>query len=102
MPRESAMRSHSIDTAFRPADGRLRLAPNLRRVGQQQLGLVDQRAGDGYTLLLTAGNLVRERAPVLPQADLAQHVVCPLHAFGAPRTAVYQGQPDIVLQVGTR
>ena len=43
-----------------------------RLIAQQQLRLFGNRAGDGYTLLLAAGQLRWEVPHALPQPDLVQ------------------------------
>jgi hypothetical protein len=73
-----------------------------RLVGQHQLRIVDQRAGDGHALLLAAGKLRRMVVHALGQADLCEAFFCAGVALGKRGTAIQQGQGDIVQGGGAR
>ena len=64
-----------------------------RLVGQQQLRVADQRAGQGGALLLTAGQLVRPRPLASGEADLGERLRASLGGVVGP-----QAQHDVVEQ----
>ena len=73
-----------------------------RLVGQDQRGLVDQRAGDGHALLLAAGEFGRLVVQPVAQAE-------PLEGGAGPRRRVRAGEPwykqrhlDVLDHRGTR
>ncbi len=60
-------------------------------VGEQQLGVADQRAGQRGALLLTAGQLVRPRLLPAGEADLGERLLAPLAGVAGA-----QAQDDVV------
>ena len=76
-----------------------------RLVGDDQLRLEHQRAGDGDALALAAGEHVRVAAVVLrPQADLRHHVARPRGALGTAELGVdgerlFQDRADLLARI---
>ena len=52
-----------------------------RFVGEQDLRVIDQGAGDCHTLHLTAGHLVRLLVDLVAEAHLFEHLLCALSAL---------------------
>ena len=54
---------------------RLRIEAGGRLVEEEQLGIADQRAGDGEPLLLAAGELLDPGVALVLELDQLQHLV---------------------------
>ena len=67
-----------------------------RFVGQDQLGLGDQRAGDRDALLLAARQLRGAVLGAVGDADLVEHAVDPRAAFGGGDVVVEQREFDVL------
>jgi len=66
-----------------------------RFIGQDQLGVIDYGAGYGYTLLLTAGELLRVVIAAMHDLHFVQYHFHALFAFGSFYAKIDQGQLDI-------
>ena len=66
-----------------------------RFVRQQDIRVIDQGPGNGNSLHLAAGHLVRFLVHLITQTDLAERFCCPLPAFTAGDAADGQRQFDI-------
>ena len=64
--------------------GRRRVQSAGRLVGQHNLGIIDQGAGNGHALHLTARKLARALVNVLAQTDFLQRLARTLAALGMP------------------
>ncbi len=82
------------------AGGRVEVAGGL--VGQQDGGVVDQRAGDGHALALAAGKLVGLVVHALFQVHLPQGLLGPLQPLGGGHAGIDQRQLDVVQRGGAR
>ena len=71
-----------------------------RLVGEQHVGVGDDRAGDGDALLLAAGKLGRRMVPPVPEADLVERRHRRLAPLRLVLAAIEQGQLDIFERVG--
>ena len=67
-----------------------------RLVGQDQLGLADQGAGDGDALLLAARQLRRPMLGAVRDADLVEHSLDPLPALRCRVIVIEQRELDIL------
>ncbi len=67
-----------------------------RLVGEDQLGLGDEGAGDRDALLLAARELAGAMARAMGDADLVHHLVDTALALGGGDVVVEQGQLDIL------
>lgn len=94
------------DLGLDPLELKLHLAAQLevegaqRLVEEQHLGVVDQGAGDGDTLLLAAGELVGLLARLLAELDEVEHVVDLL--LDALDPAPTQAEGDVLEDVQVR
>ena len=71
-----------------------------RLVGEQHVGVGDDRAGDGDALLLAAGKLGRRMVPPVLEADLVERRHRRLAPLRLVLAAIEQGQLDILERVG--
>ena len=67
-----------------------------RLVGQDHDRIVDERAGNGYPLLLAAGQLGRPMVPAVAQADHAELLERPPMPLAGVAGAVEQRQRDVL------
>src|SRR5688572_15540070 len=69
-----ARRAEALDDVPQLA-ARLRVEPRRRLVEKEQLGITDERTGDGETLLLAAGEGADARSALLIELDERDHLV---------------------------
>ena len=72
-----------------------RVQVTSRFIGQDQLGVIDNGAGYGYTLLLTAGQLLRVVITTVHDLHLIQYNFYALFALGTFYAKIDEGQLDI-------
>ncbi len=70
-----------------------------RLIGEDDVGVTYDRAGDGYTLALTAGELRREVAHTVAQADLLKYGLGQLATLRGRDLAIEQGKLHVVQHV---
>src|SRR5262245_20395237 len=70
-------------------------------VSQQELRPGDQRAGDRYPLLLTAGHLIGMMLQTITQPNSTQRLFRALAAFAVWDSSILERQADIFYRTGT-
>ncbi len=75
----------------------LRVQGASRLIGQDDARFSDQGPGDGYSLLLSAGELIRLVTAPVPQADLVQDSLHASLDLLVCQTSIYQRNTDVFL-----
>ena len=66
-----------------------------RFVGKKKVRVLDKRAGDCYTLLLTTGKLGRAQVSACFEADFSERIGSTLPGFSSADSRVMQGKDDV-------
>ena len=81
---------------FHDFDRRARIEVAGWFIGQDDRGLIDQRAGDGHTLLLTAGELIGMAGFAARQPDAGERLRRAFVALGGSETGVEHRQFNVL------